>query len=53
MSWWESMAFGVFESWLTQAVKNPDGSKASKLRPRLTALRDLLNRALKTWGWEE
>ena len=52
MSWWESIAFGTFESWITQVVKNPDSSKAIRLRPRLMAVRDLLNRAFKSWGWE-
>lgn len=52
MSWWESMAFGTFEGWLTQAVKNPASEKAEKLRARLITLRDLLNRAFKAWGWE-
>jgi hypothetical protein len=52
MSWWESIAFGVFESWLTVAVKNPVSARAQSLKPRLMALRDALSRAFKAWGWE-
>lgn len=52
MSFWESLAFGTFEAWLIQAVKNPVSAKAVQLRVRLVRLRDLLNDAFKAWGWE-
>lgn len=52
MSFWESLAFGTFESWLMQAVKNPVSTKAQALKPRLLALRDALTRAFRAWGWE-
>lgn len=52
MSWWEALAFGTFEAWLTQAVRNPMSERALKLKPRLMALRNLLNQAFRTWGWE-
>jgi hypothetical protein len=52
MSWWEAIAFGAFESWLIQAVKNPVSLKALQLKTRLIAVRDLLNDAFRAWGWE-
>lgn len=52
MGWWERIAFGTFESWIITRVKNPASKKAEELRPRLIAVRDLLNRAFKAWGWE-